>query len=397
MKPDAPDGIRGEFKPIDTKVPGVRICEHLPRAGRRRPTSWRSSGRCRTRHTNHLNATHQILTGHSQPGAFFDKIASRDDYPCYASAPRLPPPAARRRAQRRDAADLPDGRAARLAGPARRLPRPAARPLADQAGPEPRPTSGSRAWPCPSASASSGSSGVGTCSTRLDRPARRGSRPRPRRRPVRRPARPGLLAAALGQGRRGPSSSTARTRSVARPLRPAHVRPVAAAGAAAGRGRRADRPGRTWGACRPGTRTRATSSRSRTGSCRRPTRASRPCSTTWRDRPARRDARGRHRRVRPDAADRPEHGQRQRPGRPRPLGGGLLGRLRRRRGPRRPGDRPVRPDRRLPGEPRRTRPADLAATIYQALGIDPTTELRDRLDRPIRLATGEPIARLFTG
>ena len=37
-------------------------------------------------YTNHLNATHEILTGHSQPGAFFDKIASRDDYPCYASA-----------------------------------------------------------------------------------------------------------------------------------------------------------------------------------------------------------------------------------------------------------------------------------------------------------------------
>ena len=42
-------------------------------------------------------------------------------------------------------------------------------------------------------------------------------------------------------------------------------------------------------------------------------------------------------------------------------------------------------------------PADLAATIYQSLGIDPATEVRDRLDRPIRLCTGEPIAPLFTG
>jgi hypothetical protein len=31
LKPDAPDGVRSEFKPIDTNVPGVRICEHLPR------------------------------------------------------------------------------------------------------------------------------------------------------------------------------------------------------------------------------------------------------------------------------------------------------------------------------------------------------------------------------
>ena len=30
MKPEAPDGMRGEFKPIDTAVPGIRMCEHLP-------------------------------------------------------------------------------------------------------------------------------------------------------------------------------------------------------------------------------------------------------------------------------------------------------------------------------------------------------------------------------
>ena len=31
LKPDAPDGIRGEFKPIATRLPGMQICEHLPR------------------------------------------------------------------------------------------------------------------------------------------------------------------------------------------------------------------------------------------------------------------------------------------------------------------------------------------------------------------------------
>ncbi|AGA25641.1 DUF1501 domain-containing protein [Singulisphaera acidiphila] len=85
MKPDAPDGIRGEFQPIETAVPGIRICEHLPRlaeqAGKLAIVRTISHGQ-----TNHLNGTHQVLTGHSQPGAFFDKIASRDDYPCYASA-----------------------------------------------------------------------------------------------------------------------------------------------------------------------------------------------------------------------------------------------------------------------------------------------------------------------
>jgi uncharacterized protein (DUF1501 family) len=42
-------------------------------------------------------------------------------------------------------------------------------------------------------------------------------------------------------------------------------------------------------------------------------------------------------------------------------------------------------------------PADLAATIYRALGIDPATELSDRLGRPNRLSTGEVIAPLYTG
>jgi hypothetical protein len=85
MKPDAPDGIRGEFKAIKTAVPGITMCEHLPqfaaRAGQLAIVRSMAHG-----YTNHLNATHEILTGHSQPGAFFDKIASRDDYPCYAAA-----------------------------------------------------------------------------------------------------------------------------------------------------------------------------------------------------------------------------------------------------------------------------------------------------------------------
>src|ERR1700757_232447 len=31
LKPEAPEGIRGEFKPIATKALGVQISEHLPR------------------------------------------------------------------------------------------------------------------------------------------------------------------------------------------------------------------------------------------------------------------------------------------------------------------------------------------------------------------------------
>src|SRR5438034_1126963 len=31
LKPDAPSEVRGEFKPIKTNVPGIEICEHMPR------------------------------------------------------------------------------------------------------------------------------------------------------------------------------------------------------------------------------------------------------------------------------------------------------------------------------------------------------------------------------
>src|SRR3954447_4363650 len=31
LKPDAPAEVRGEFRPAATSVPGVHVCEHLPR------------------------------------------------------------------------------------------------------------------------------------------------------------------------------------------------------------------------------------------------------------------------------------------------------------------------------------------------------------------------------
>src|SRR5262245_46808435 len=34
LKPDAPSDVRGEFKPINTSVPGIQICEHLPKMAR---------------------------------------------------------------------------------------------------------------------------------------------------------------------------------------------------------------------------------------------------------------------------------------------------------------------------------------------------------------------------
>jgi hypothetical protein len=85
-KPDAPPEVRGDFKAVATRVPGLFISEHLPRLAVRadRYAVVRSLAH---RENNHLVATHHLLTGHPQPGAFFDKVASRDDWPCYASTP----------------------------------------------------------------------------------------------------------------------------------------------------------------------------------------------------------------------------------------------------------------------------------------------------------------------
>ncbi len=41
-------------------------------------------------------------------------------------------------------------------------------------------------------------------------------------------------------------------------------------------------------------------------------------------------------------------------------------------------------------------PPDLAATIYHALGVDPATEVRDRFGRPIALCSGEVMTPLYT-
>jgi uncharacterized protein (DUF1501 family) len=82
-KPDAPDAIRGEFATIPTRVPGLRTCEHLPRLAAR-ADKYALVRTLSHREFNHLVACHHATTGHPQPGAFFDKVASRDDWPCFA-------------------------------------------------------------------------------------------------------------------------------------------------------------------------------------------------------------------------------------------------------------------------------------------------------------------------
>ncbi|MFN0053915.1 MAG: DUF1501 domain-containing protein [Planctomycetales bacterium] len=91
LKPQAPVEIRGDFQPISTPVPGIQVCEHLPRLAQRadRLAFVRSMAH---REFNHLPATHQVLTGALAPnasGSDLDRVASRKDFPCYAAALEL--------------------------------------------------------------------------------------------------------------------------------------------------------------------------------------------------------------------------------------------------------------------------------------------------------------------
>jgi uncharacterized protein (DUF1501 family) len=83
-KPDAPAEIRGEFASVATPVPGLRVCEHLPKLA----TLANTYSVVRTfahKDNNHTAATHHLITGAHQPGVRFDKPLSRDDWPCYAA------------------------------------------------------------------------------------------------------------------------------------------------------------------------------------------------------------------------------------------------------------------------------------------------------------------------
>jgi hypothetical protein len=80
LKPAAPDGIRGEFRPIATTVPGIQICEHLPRLARlaQRYTIVRAMT-----HTaiNHNTATYVVTTGRPPPRDVIAFTPTENDAP----------------------------------------------------------------------------------------------------------------------------------------------------------------------------------------------------------------------------------------------------------------------------------------------------------------------------
>ncbi|MEZ5299463.1 MAG: DUF1501 domain-containing protein [Verrucomicrobiales bacterium] len=91
-KPDAPEEFRGEFSPIKTRTPGLHICGHLPMLAQR-SHRW-SVCRSLTHPWNeHSQGHHIMLTGRSDiPPGFDPRGPKPSDYPSLASiAARLLP------------------------------------------------------------------------------------------------------------------------------------------------------------------------------------------------------------------------------------------------------------------------------------------------------------------
>jgi hypothetical protein len=81
LKPTAPADYRGDFKPIATKVPGLQICEHLPQLARH--TDKLAVIRSMTHgDVNHTTATHFLLTGHDIPNR---NGPEHEDWPHFGS------------------------------------------------------------------------------------------------------------------------------------------------------------------------------------------------------------------------------------------------------------------------------------------------------------------------
>ncbi|MCL6501192.1 MAG: DUF1501 domain-containing protein [Pirellulales bacterium] len=94
MKPEAPDGIRGEFKPIATSVPGIELSEHLPRLGRLMHHAALVRSLHHSVNNAHAMAVYTSLTGHDRGDATVAVGANGEDYPTLgATVSLLRPPA----------------------------------------------------------------------------------------------------------------------------------------------------------------------------------------------------------------------------------------------------------------------------------------------------------------
>ena len=85
LKPNAPDEIRGEFNPISTRTPGLQICEHLPRLAQRSHL-WAICRSLTHAWNEHQQGHHIMLTGRTEmPRGFSRSRPQKTDWPSIAS------------------------------------------------------------------------------------------------------------------------------------------------------------------------------------------------------------------------------------------------------------------------------------------------------------------------
>jgi hypothetical protein len=84
MKPNAPAELRGEFKPIPSSLPGLSVCELLPRMSRVMDSMTVVRSVCH-RAIAHNSAAYYSLTGHRPQADIVSATASASDFPAYGS------------------------------------------------------------------------------------------------------------------------------------------------------------------------------------------------------------------------------------------------------------------------------------------------------------------------
>ena len=84
MKPHAPSEFRGEFDPIATNVPGIKVCEHLPRLSREADKFALLRSFTHT-DSNHGPADHWMLTGYAPRAGFNPSLKPNNQFPSLGS------------------------------------------------------------------------------------------------------------------------------------------------------------------------------------------------------------------------------------------------------------------------------------------------------------------------
>lgn len=84
LKPNAPSEFRGDFKPISSNVPGIELCEHLPRLSQQADKFALLRNFTHT-DSGHGPADHWMLTGYAPRPGFNPTLKPNNQFPSYGS------------------------------------------------------------------------------------------------------------------------------------------------------------------------------------------------------------------------------------------------------------------------------------------------------------------------